>query len=354
MIETLAAQIAHLTHDYHCDIEGGYRITPAHVVEWVQQFDEQDRAFILSELCHLLGQGIYIQRVQAKELLLNLVKGAAQYYKYGSEDAFLNETQFICLQPDGKSQCVLLELLNEVLVETFNKPLEQCGILAPNNYIYIDDVLATGKTFVTNIADWLGENNRLEQLKSGQIKFMAYFFCTHTWGVNTARYMLKMKTGEDFFLDAKKFVIHSKYKVENNIKGFNEKLNLLYPQTPQPDFDIYLGGLAGIAKNHRDRAYRPLNMPSTEHFFSSKENRIRLETIFVQKGIEIINRIQDEQKRKNHRPLGKTYPSYHTFGTGTMFFTWRNISNTCPIVLWWNNPAHHWKGLFPLFNRGIH
>lgn len=104
---------------------------------------------------------------------------------------------------------------------------------------------------------------------------------------------------------------------------------------------------------HFDRFFhRKATQPSQEAFFSSKENRNRLEQIFLDKGIEIINKIQDETTKHKHRPLGKTYPSYKTFGTGTLFFTWRNISNTCPIVLWWNNSAHNWQGLFPLYNRG--
>jgi hypothetical protein len=354
-MQHLAETIVNITQDYHSDLEDGFRINTDHVIEWVNQFEEIDREFILSELVHMFNQNIYISREKAKELLINMLEKVSSFYKYSSIDIFLNETAFIHIQPKGKSQDILLSLMNEILENNFGRTLAMCGALGAKNYIYLDDILGTGKTFVNNISEWIDKEKQFDNLKSGKIRFLAYFFCIHTWGANNARISLKMKLAEDLFQNEKKFLIGSTYKIENNVNDYNPKLNLIYPQkTENIDFDVYLNSLTGFARNNRSKAYRPFNLPLEEKFFSSKANRNRLETIFTQKGIDIINSIQDEQKRKNHRPLGKTYPSYHTFGTGTMFFTWRNISNTCPIVLWWDNPAHNWKGLFPLHNRGIH
>lgn len=352
-MEELAEQIAHITADYHCDVQDDFQMTPEHILEWVNQFEESDREFILSEFAHLLNQGIYISKQKAIELLEGLIEKLRNFLKYSSIEQFLNETIFLNIQPKGKSQSILLGLLNEILVTKFEKTLDTCGSLGIKNYIYLDDILGTGKTFMNNVLEWIKTEEQLENLKSGKIKFLAYFFGIHTWGINSARYSLKMQLSEDIFLLQKKFTIGGYYVIENNIKDYNQRLNLIYPQqTDNIDFELYLSSLIDNARNHKDKAFRPLSLPSQETFFSSKENRKRLETIFLEKGIEIINRIQDEQKRKNHRPLGKTYPSYQTFGTGTMFFTWSNISNTCPIVLWWDNPNHNWKGLFPLNKRG--
>jgi len=353
MIQQLAEQIADLTSDYHCDVNNSFQMTPEHILEWVYQFEEEDRQFILSELVYLLNQGIYISKEKAIKLLESLIEKLSSFLKYSSTEQFLNETSFLDIQPTGKSQSILLGLLNKILITKYGKTLDKCGSLGIKNYIYVDDILGTGRTFINNVSEWLKSEEQLENLKSGKIQFLAYFFCIHTWGRNSVRYSLKMKLNEDFFLNPKKFMISSNYVIENNIKDYNQKLNLIYPQqNDNVNFEIYLGNLIDNARNHKDKAFRPLSQPSQETFFSSKENRKRLETIFLEKGMEIINRIQDEQKRKNHRPLGKTYPSYQTFGTGTMFFTWSNISNTCPIVLWWNNPAHNWEGLFPLNKRG--
>lgn len=352
-MEELAQQIADITSDYHCDVQNDFQMTPEHILEWVNQFDEGDRVFILSELAHLLNQGIYISKKRAIALLEELIEKLRNFFKYSSTEQFLGETIFLNIQPAGKSQSILLGLLDEILQEKHGKSLNQCGSLGIKNYIYLDDILGTGKTFVNNVSEWIETEKQLDNLKSGKVRFLGYFFGLHTWGINNARYSLKIKLNEDIFLNSTKFIVRCYYLIENNIKEHNQKLNLIYPQqTEDVHFEVYLNSLIDKARNHKDKAFRSLSQPYQETFFSSKENRKRLETIFLEKGIEIINRIKDEQKRINHRPLGKTYPSYQTFGTGTMFFTWSNISNTCPIVLWWDNLAHNWKGLFPLNKRG--
>jgi hypothetical protein len=97
-------------------------------------------------------------------------------------------------------------------------------------------------------------------------------------------------------------------------------------------------------------AYRKNNIPIKEQFFSSKSNRIRFENIMLMKGIELLGGVK--KLKINHRPLGVTNPTKKIFGTGTLFFTWRNISNTTPIVFWWKITGSDWYPLFPLINRG--
>ncbi|REG78219.1 phosphoribosyltransferase-like protein [Algoriphagus antarcticus] len=98
-------------------------------------------------------------------------------------------------------------------------------------------------------------------------------------------------------------------------------------------------------------AFRNPEYPLKEEFYSSSENRDRYERILLDKGLKIINSIS-ELKAKSLRPLGMTPPSYKTLGKGCHFFTWRNISNTCPIIFWWE--ANGWYPLFPVKNRGNH
>lgn len=349
-----AENIVSVTQDYHCDVENATPMTVEHVLDWVAQFDGTDQEFILSELSHLFSHGIYVSREKAKEYMFNLMPFLSQHFQYESVERFLNESNFILIQEEGKSQDILLKLLDEVLVEKFGRRLSSCGAMGVKNYIYIDDILATGKTFVGNIQQWLKEDDRLEMLADKRIRLISYFFAYHTLSLSNSRFILKSNLGKDLFLNQTSFPVAFVYKIQNNIKDFKPDLNLIYPINQNDvNTELYLNSLTGYAGRHRDIAYRPANLPVNETFFSSKENRIRLENIFLNKGIEIISRIKDELKQKNHRPLGKTYPSYHTFGTGTMFFTWRNISNTCPIVLWWHQPAHNWKALFKVHNRGI-
>lgn len=351
-MEEIAQKIALITQDYHSDYENDFVMSVNHVMEWVSQFETTDREFILSELLHILNQGTYISKNRAKEILWEFVNKATKFFGYQNIETFLRETHFINSQAEHKSQSVLLLLLDDVLIENIGQSLEICGTLGIKNYIFIDDILASGGTFKFAMKKFIEDNNILKTLINKDLRVLSFFFCTHSWGVDNTRYSLKkLFEDENYFLDSTKFPIGSYYKIENSLKGYNPKLNLVYPEKSKNEYDAYLVSLEN-ATVQSDKAYRKSNQPSQEVFFSSKESRIRLEKIFLDTGIEIINRIQDQTIKYKHRPLGKTYPSYKTFGTGTLFFTWRNISNTCPIVFWWDNPAHNWKGLFPLHNRG--
>ncbi len=140
------------------------------------------------------------------------------------------------------------------------------------------------------------------------------------------------------------------YEIQNHPGLANQQFNLAYPSPNQPaKIKAFLQGLHEGAKNHENKAFRPLGKPTKELFFSSPENRNRFESILLDKGVDILNQI--DKIYYQHRPLGDGLPSYKTLGTGTLYFTWRNISNTCPLVFWW--VGHGWKGLFPVRNRGI-
>ncbi|MFK7060256.1 hypothetical protein V3Q90_09000 [Flavobacterium oreochromis] len=353
-MEDKAQEIFEIIRDYHCDRGLGFVMSQGHILNWVNQFDANDREFIITELLHLLQKGIYVSRTKAKEILRDFIIKATKHYGYNDPHSFLTESVFLDLQGEGKSQKILIGLLNEVLNEEYGFGLEICGTIMERNYIYIDDVIATGKTFLKNMRDWLDANDgeKLKAFKKGQINIVAYYLCKHSWAVANVKTSLKMTFSCNDFLNSKKFMIVGRYLIENNLTEFNEKLNLVYPVESNSEILINYINSNPEASVNRNRAFRKPNQPGEENFFSSNENRQRFETIFLQKGIELIEKIPSEEKRKMHRPLGKTYPHYNTFGTGTLFFSWNNISNTCPVVLWWDVPAHNWFSLFPLFNRG--
>lgn len=352
MLENLADEIRVIISDYHSDDENGFIMSNEHIINWVSQFEELDRTFVLTELLHVLKQGIYVSKEKAKQILWEFVNKASVHYNYQSIESFLRSTHFISSQNPVKSQSVILALLEGIIQENVGLTLDECGTLGVKHYIYLDDVLASGGTFKMGIKKFIEDNNLLSDLSDGKITLLAYFFCLHTWGTDNTRYSLKKLFNENnYFLNKEKFIIGAYYKIENSIKGFREKLNLVYPEKSKPEYDVFLASLVN-ATAQENKAFRNSSDPFEETFFSSKENRLRLEKIFLDKGLMIINSIQDQASRLKHKPLGKTYQSYKTFGTGTLFFTWRNISNTCPIVLWWDNPAHNWQGLFPLSNRG--
>ncbi|REG78218.1 hypothetical protein C8N25_13910 [Algoriphagus antarcticus] len=142
------------------------------------------------------------------------------------------------------------------------------------------------------------------------------------------------------------------YLIENQVKWSNQKLNCLYPVQNQSKFVMdYLNSLT-ISTPGNTPAFRNPNQPTKEVFFSNPQNRLTLERIFLEKGIELLGKVKSLSPDPRKRPLGDTVKSHRTFGTGTLFFTWRNVSNTCPLVFWWDVSGHDWIPLFCVKNRG--
>jgi hypothetical protein len=46
---------------------------------------------------------------------------------------------------------------------------------------------------------------------------------------------------------------------------------------------------------------------------------------------------------------------FESLGFGSVFITYRNIANNCPLVLWWGDtnyhPSHPFSKWYPLFPR---
>jgi hypothetical protein len=346
-LEQLIADILSIIGDYHRYT--GFHFSSDHILSWINQFEEADREFILQEFLHLLRQGIYISEEKGRHLLLQRIQHLSQVFGFPDLPAFLAHVDFLQVQPAGKSQEILLQVLNEELIEKYHIGLAQCGARSKKYAIYIDDVLATGKTIFADTLFWLRQNAGNEECNLDKIikkekVLVISVYCLHLW--NKVEWKLKVELMNDGIL--KKIRFSSNYEIQNHPGFFNQKFNFTYPVATQPPLvAAYLSGLQ--ASYHEAVAYRKENLPSSETFYSSPANRIRFENILLHKGIELLARAAT--LKPNHRPLGAIWPSYKTFGTGTLYFTWRNISNTCPIVFWWK--AGGWQPLFPLFKRGL-
>lgn len=348
-MQQIADSILGIIGDYQNDFE--VHLSSQNIIDWANQFDEGDRQFVLEEFLHLLKQDIYVSKEGAKDLIRKSLIGISGKLKYPTVPAFLQETVFLNLQPSPKSQGEILALLNEVLQEDYGVNLTECGSATQRNYMYYDDLLATGGTISRITGGWLASNNasgvpNFTLVNNGTIRFLVCVFGCHSWGLDTCRWLWKFRLKNDEIMKSVKVFYH--YLIENQVGKPSERLNLIYPAMEQ-QLDLvkeYLGSIE--ATRHEAKAFRRRVQPQTESFFSNPENRIRFENILLNKGIEILRQVN--QQTSANRPLGATFPSYKTFGTGTMYFTWRNISNTCPLVFWWR--GHGWQGLFPLRNRG--
>lgn len=346
-MDNLAIEIAQILDDYHSYVEG-FKFTPEHVLKWIEQFEEDEREFILTEFLHLLKQGIYISEKRGRELLIEGIEQMASKSK--SVPEFLSNVEFLHLQAEEKSQSVLLKCLDEELNKKYGMGLKQCGTKSKKIAIYIDDIIASGNTVYTDLKKWLaivnqdGETNYTKII--GKTKYVAVFaYCIHNWQ--------KIEQRLIFDFDSKivgKIFFKAYHTIENHRFNYNQRLNFAFPiNTNNPLALKYVESLKN-AERHPTVAFRKNNQPKNESFFSTADNRIRFENVLLQEGIKLLNKRLNVKMWDSHRPMGETNPSFKILGTGTLFFTWRNISNTCPIVFWWKYGG--WYELFPLFNRG--
>lgn len=345
----LAQNIVPIIKDYHNYL--GFQFTEDYVINWANQFDEADREFVLQELLHLLNQPhIYISEDKARQLLIRRIERLSAIYGVSKTVSFLANADILSLQGETKSQTVLLKLLHEELQKKYGIGPAQCGTASKKYAVYIDDVLATGGSLYRDMNTWLPQKDsdgktNLDKVVSGEIFLSISHFCSHNG--NTTLWRLKEGFKKDAIL--KKLKCYCDYEIQNHLTFPNQKFNFTYPVASQDkEVTTYFNSLPEYAHKHEEKAFRKPDTPANETFFSSVENRVRFENILLAKGIELLNNAK--YKHDNHRPLGATIPSYKILGTGTLFFTWRNISNTTPIVFWWSSPG--WSPLFPLYKRG--
>jgi len=356
-MQDLAEQIFEIIKDYQCDYpDRKFEITVEHIISWANQFGD-DAEFVLSEFLHFLPQ-VYISKEKAKDLIRTRLLEIQKFYGYKTMNEMVVNTHFFNVQREYKSQPEILTIVDEILQEEYMVDYKESLEDPKTNFIYFDDILATGGTVYRDISSWLeskddGVNENYKAIINKTKTLAISLFCYHSFGYSNMEWRL-MKQFDDKI--KKVLIVGTDYVVENHIKtkwiAENQKLNCVYPIEEQSKTTLeYLAGLE--AENDSVPAFRPSNLPKKETFFSSQENRIKLEKIFLEKGIELLDKVQTENPDRRKRPLGDTVRSHKTFGTGTLFFTWRNISNTCPLVFWWDVPGHNWTPLFCVKNRGL-
>ncbi|KRD06355.1 hypothetical protein ASE21_19500 [Flavobacterium sp. Root901] len=356
-MEKLIQEIVEIIKDYRKEDLGIFyqtEVNEKHVKTWVEQFKEEDREFLLEELLHLLPNS-YLTKENTLEILGKEFETLRKDFGYDSVQAFLDETRFLDCQEIEKSQKVFLSFIDEILQEKYDYSINECGNKEIKNWLYLDDILASGGTFREDILEEIKNYGNEKFLASG-IRIIASFVILHSWASNNVRYAIDTKLNNRLNNRLKFYRV---VEIENNPKisfyNYNPDYNHIYPIKSVLGEEILEFIESAFERNYgmgnEQYAFRDSAYPKAENFFSSAERRIRYENILLEKGFEIIKSI-DHLTAPSLRPLGMTPPSYKTLGTGSHFFTWRNISNTCPIVFWWG--ANDWYPLFPVKNRGNH
>ncbi len=343
-MDALIEQVYDKIKDFRKD--EGVQITRDGIRDWALQFGD-DAAFMLAETDNILNQ-TYLTKEEAIELFRNYIKKHIERYHYADVVSYLKEVSFLRLQPAGKSQNVIVNMVEEIIRNDYGFEVIDYADYPKKLFIYFDDVLITGGTLLDDLAVWINSENRLALLNEHKIVLEVDLIVEHRFGQQMTCYRLKKQKCPGFNMS--NIHIWHYYEVENHLKlpyGYGtQRLNAVaipVKDSLSPEAINYWENLE--ADRHADYAFRPESRPAEEKYFTSPENRIKFERLLVDKGLYIISQIQN--LGSHVRPLGFIYPSYKTMGVGTLFFTWRNVPNNAPLVYWWEVPGHNWKPLFP-------
>ncbi len=329
---------------------------------WIDQFNPDDRIFVLEEMKHILKQR-YISKDKAKELVKGMIEFLVSNFKFNSAKDFLLQSSFIDNQPEGKSQKVLLKFLDEIIQTEYSTSIAECNSTNPKYYIYIDDILCTGDTLIKGLTinkgdniGWFNKTNEngktnLTIFNENKAVLVIAYFCVHKLKIKKLHQRLW------FIMDKKNiemvYAFDDTFNIDNDIDDPNSKLDFLFPTENVKD-DSVIEFQTNIENkiwqqgyNKTDKIkYREQTKPHNETFFTSAPNRERFEKIILTKGIELYNHSETLKNNFRARPLGYGLAFDMNLGFGTLIFTWRNVPFNVPLVFWYQD--HLWK---PLFER---
>lgn len=348
LIESIYATI----EDYRADENTpNVGMTTDRIRNWINQFDHELRVPILTQLNNIFKER-YCSKSKVKDFLDQVVRVMTKDFNFNSASEFLKNSDFLNLQPKGKSQSVMLSLFDELIQEKYGLSLADCGITSKKYSIYIDDILCTGLTLISDIKEWseqiftVDKTNRQAVADNSTTLVFAYIFI-HKRNYFKKVFEMRKKISHEVSSKHKMYRFTS---IENDITTAS-KINFICPiEEGQTERVInYKAEIVNKVDNHvngrwitKEEFYRSSNLPILEEFFTSPENRRIVENAFLQKGIEILDNANSQIS--NMRALGYSLPSLKDFGFGALCFTWRNIPNNAPLVFWYSG-----GGFTPLF-----
>jgi hypothetical protein len=304
----------------------------------VKQFDESAREIVLEEVCLLLRQFYFGERLARgsldRVLFLPDLVGT-------NPRAGLRSVRFLDIQRKGNSQKALLRLLEDRVKQRFGLTLAACGT-TPAHYVYLDDCLYTGNTLYHDLKEWLPN-------AAPNTTLHVVLFGLHTQARDYQTGRLKS------LLQPKK--VSLKFWTTHTFHNKPEqaaRYDCLWPRWMPADEGVsrYAQRVAARAteKGWKPRLLRPNGVPNVEHPFSTPAARDVVEEQFFKAGVKIIG--FTASPKPEMRPFG--YEVLESFGFGALFVSYRNISNNCPLALWYGDPQARSGPLskwYPLFLR---
>ena len=339
--------LAMLIQDYRAD-ELEKPLDKKHIKRWLSQFEEACRDTILDETIYIFTSW-YFNKKKISSFYHSVIEYLIKKYSFTVPELFENIV-FLSVQQKGSSQRTMMDNLSELVWNEYEVHISNQITKDKRIYVYIDDALYTGN----NARRDLGKI--LSQIPNGSDLNMLYLLGA-TYNKEYVEYSMKDTADENSI----NLTIMTYYKIENRRRfeiefdAYGNETRLysnqqyLWPEQSAivvPEVKEFIDSKVSDDKKRR-YLYRDgfwLNDPG---IFTSVYSRRIVESEFLNKGIGIAKRCQDN----GLYPLG--FNNWPPFGFGSFCATYMNISNTCPLVLWWGNiekkgdTLDYWYPLLP-------
>lgn len=335
----LCEQISSIIKDYRSG-ELDIIINAAHVEKWATQFSKNTQKIVLAETLHILSTWYYPKSKIKDYFLVKIENFLTKKYKFNSEQEMLKEIAFVSVQKVGNSQKQLVEMMRELVHDQYMVSLNVDNGTNYMHYVYIDDGLYSGSRARKDI------RVLIEMLPKGSTLDVFYLVA------GTQNFSYTVETLKECAVENSVILsFYSAFPLCNNHVanrtddgGFDRHertQTCLWPDIlleNEESIKEYQTSLC-LSAGQEYYLYRRAPWTNDKGIFTSVQNRNIVEKEFLKKGIEIVKSIHDP---KGKYPLG--YNTFPSFGLGSFCASDLNISNTCPLVLWW---SIDWYPLLP-------
>lgn len=349
--DIMEREIAEIIKGFRQDsIEIEIEMNQEHVHKWISQFSPDTQNIILEETLHILKEWYF-----PKDKINLFLDKMMDYLKSENENATdeepMKDIYFWNIQESGKSQSQLVEMLNDRVNQKYGCGIRTGKLMSEKYYVYLDDGLYTGSRLRKDI------KRCIEMIPEGSRIDVIYMIACQS-GLDFSKRILeelcKTKNIKINILRWREICNNKKIKRHDNGVSYEPIQDCLWPSSKLsklPEISAYVEKLEEIKGKKVYYCFRNAGYKYTAGIFSNLVNRDIAEEEFLKKGIAITQNIQEH---KGLYPLG--YNLTPSLGFGSFCATDLNISNTCPIVLWWGNVIEKGNELdcwYPLLPRRI-
>ncbi|MEG0835761.1 MAG: hypothetical protein RR413_09995 [Christensenellaceae bacterium] len=326
--DMLLHELAGIIKNYRTS-EFSITIDEQHVLTWIKQFSLDAQDTILSEITNIMKKW-YFDRNKIISFLSEVCAYMQKRLKYESVADLIANVSFVLGNETGQSQKLLFSEL-QGYVNTQNSIILNNNITTDiTHYIYVDDGVYSGQHVKKELPEIL------IQLPKGST-LDAFFIVASTTGLMYVEKMISALAEQrsiSFSINSFKRISNDRFvKYDNNSSTYSSSQECLWPSvTDDKEITKYLGELRKASEKCEKKPFRKNPWDLDCGIFSSLYGRNVVEYEFLKKGIHII---QTASVNKGIYPLG--YNPWPSFGFGSICSFDYNISNTCPVVLWWGN-----------------